>query len=121
MTPPRTPNLVLRAWREARGMTRPQIADALSDTPAAQLNQLICHPKLIAKWETGEIRWPRAAYRRALRQLTGHDPTALGFTAPTPRSRHDQPPPGRPLGPPLQRPVALTGCAYLNRQTGETR
>jgi transcriptional regulator with XRE-family HTH domain len=93
MTSPRTPNLVLRAWRETRGLTRPQMADALNGTPAAQHDQLTCTAKLIAKWETGEIRRPRAAYRVALHQLTGHDPTALGFTAPTPRRR--QPPPNQ--------------------------
>jgi transcriptional regulator with XRE-family HTH domain len=82
MTPLRTPNLVLRAWREAHGLTRPQMADALNDTPAGQHGQILCHPKLIAKWESGKIRWPSARYRQALRQLTGHDLTALGFTAP---------------------------------------
>jgi len=92
MTPPRTPNLVLRGWRETHGLTRPQMADALNDTPAAHDAQLICHPKLIAKWETGEIRWPRAPYRRALHQLTGHPATALGFTDPT--TGPPSPPPG---------------------------
>jgi transcriptional regulator with XRE-family HTH domain len=84
MTSPRTPNAVLRAWREAQGLTRPQMADAVNGTPAAQAGHLICTAKLIARWENGETGWPSARYRDALHQLTGRQPDALGFTAPTP-------------------------------------
>jgi transcriptional regulator with XRE-family HTH domain len=83
MTSPRTPNAVLRAWRETQGFTRPQMADAVNGTPAAQACHLICTAKLIARWENGEAGWPSAGYRDALRQLTGRQPDALGFTAPT--------------------------------------
>jgi transcriptional regulator with XRE-family HTH domain len=82
MTSPRTPNAVLRAWRESQGLTRPQMADAVNGTPAAQERHLICTAKLIAQWENGETGWPSARYRDALRQLTGRQPDALGFTAP---------------------------------------
>jgi transcriptional regulator with XRE-family HTH domain len=85
MTSPKTPNAVLRAWRETQGLTRPQMADAVNGTPAAQASHLICTAKLIAQWENGETGWPSARYRAALRQLTGRQPDALGFTAPTPR------------------------------------
>jgi hypothetical protein len=84
MTSPRTPNTVLRAWRETQGLTRPQMADAVNGTPAAQASHLICTAKLIATWENGETGWPSARYRDALRQLTGRQPGALGFTAHTP-------------------------------------
>jgi transcriptional regulator with XRE-family HTH domain len=95
MTSLRTPNLVLRSWRETQGLTRPQMADAVNGTPAAQDGQLVCTAKLIAKWESGEIGWPSRRYQDALYQLTGHQPAALGFTAPTPRRQ----PPSSPATP----------------------
>jgi transcriptional regulator with XRE-family HTH domain len=97
MTPPATsptPNLVLRAWRENHGLTRAQMADALNNTPTAVHHYITlrCHPTLIAKWETGQIRWPSPRYRRALHDLTGHPASALGFTDPT--TSPPSPPPG---------------------------
>jgi hypothetical protein len=56
--------------------------------------QLVCTAKLIAKWENGETRWPSPRYRDALLQLTGRQPDALGFTAPTARR-----PSARPAAP----------------------
>ena len=81
MTTLRTPNLVLRVWRETQGMTRPQMAEALNRTPSARRDNLTCDAKHIARWETGHIRWPTPRYQRALHDLTGHYPSALGFTA----------------------------------------
>lgn len=91
MTSLRTPNLALRGWRETHGLTRPQMADAVNGTPAAHDGHLVCTAKLIAQWESGEIGWPSRRYRDALHQLTGHQPAALGFTAPTPRRRQPTP------------------------------
>lgn len=104
MTSRRTPNLVLRGWRETRGMTRPQMADALNKTPAAQDAQLCCNLKLIAMWESGKIRWPSLRYRRALHQLTGHDPAALGFAAPLHGAATSHPPARPPRPPPARSP-----------------
>jgi hypothetical protein len=83
--PPKAPNLVLRAWRIAQGLTCQQMADTVNGTAAAQQGLLVCSAKLIATWESGETRWPSPRYRDALRQLTGCQPDALGFTAPTAR------------------------------------
>jgi transcriptional regulator with XRE-family HTH domain len=94
MTSSRTANLVLRAWRVTQGWTRQQMADAVNGTAAAQQGQLACSAKLVATWESGETRWPSVGYRDALRQLTGRQPDALGFTAPTARR-----PPGRLAAP----------------------
>jgi transcriptional regulator with XRE-family HTH domain len=94
MTSARTPNLVLRAWRITQGLTRQQMADALNRTAAAQERQLVCSAKLIAHWESGATGWPSEGYGEALHQLTGRQPDALGFTAPTPRH-----PPGRAATP----------------------
>jgi transcriptional regulator with XRE-family HTH domain len=85
MTSTRTPNLVLRAWRINQGLTRQQMAEAVNATAAARDRQLVCTAKLIAQWESGETRWPSPRYRDALLQLTGRQPDALGFTAPTTR------------------------------------
>jgi transcriptional regulator with XRE-family HTH domain len=102
--PPKVPNLVLRAWRIAQGLTCQQMADAVNGTQAAQERQLVCTAKLIAQWESGETRWPSLRYRDALRQFTGRQPDALGFTAPSP---------GRPpAGPsaPAAGPASRPGC-----------
>jgi transcriptional regulator with XRE-family HTH domain len=94
------PNEVLRAWRIAAGLTQAQMAEAVNRTPAARQEHLICDVKQVAKWESGQTRWPRPTYRRALYDLTGQDPQSLGFTPP-----HRQPippmasPPASPAPP----------------------
>jgi transcriptional regulator with XRE-family HTH domain len=97
--PPKMPNLVLRAWRIAQGLTCQQMADAVTSTQAAQQGRLTCSAKLIAQWESGETRWPSPRYRDALRQLTGRQPSALGFTAPTTRRPSAGPATPAPAGP----------------------
>lgn len=88
-TQPVTPNLILRAWREAQGMTRAQMADALNNTPAGQFHVLNASATLIARWESGRIRCPSTRYQRALHNLTGRDPATLGFTTPTPPTQEN--------------------------------
>lgn len=85
---------MLRAWRITQGWTRQQMAEAINGTAAAREGQLVCSAKLVAKWESGETGWPSPRYREALRQLTGRQPSALGFTAPTARR-----PSARPVTP----------------------
>lgn len=63
--PNKIPNVQLRAWRDSANMTRAEMAAALNQTPAAQQARLICDDKRIAKWESGEVLWPRPEYRRA--------------------------------------------------------
>jgi hypothetical protein len=78
----RTPNAALREWRESAGLTRVALADALNDTPTGEREAFLCDGKIIHAWETGRTRWPSPRYRQALRELTGRDPQALGFTPP---------------------------------------
>lgn len=105
------PNQVLRAWREAHGLTRSQMARALINTPAAwrQHHFLRCGPELIAGWETGRVRWPSPKYLAALRDLTGQEPASLGFTPPPhPRTGVQA---VLPPGPP---PAAGTSAAVID-------
>jgi tetratricopeptide (TPR) repeat protein len=73
------PNIQLRAWRDSNHLTRVEMADALNRTETGQQARLNCDEKRLARWETGEVLWPHAIYRRALRELTGRDADALGF------------------------------------------
>jgi transcriptional regulator with XRE-family HTH domain len=71
------PNVQLRAWRNSHHLTRAEMADALTKTSAGPQG---CDEKRIARWETGEVRWPHAIYRRALQELTGREAEHLGFS-----------------------------------------
>jgi transcriptional regulator with XRE-family HTH domain len=75
---PPEPNHLLRAARErlpspavpGEGMSRRELAEAV----AAWLwkntaKRFDLDVRLIAKWERGEVRWPSAAYRAALRAV----------------------------------------------------
>jgi hypothetical protein len=42
-------------------------------------NRLACDDERIRRWESGEVRWPSPAYRRALKEVTGLEPGQLGF------------------------------------------
>jgi transcriptional regulator with XRE-family HTH domain len=125
MTTVPAPNQMLRAWREAHGLTRAQMARALINTPTAwrQHHFLRCGPELIAGWETGRIRWPSAKYQAALRDLTGQEPASLGFTRPPhpPTSVRAVPPPSSPptAGTP-DAVIDLTALAAELRQRGYT-
>jgi transcriptional regulator with XRE-family HTH domain len=80
--PHRIPNVQLRAWRDSANLTRAEMADRLNATQAATHDGLVCDEKRIAKWEGGEVLWPRPEYRRALQELTGQDAETLGFIPP---------------------------------------
>jgi transcriptional regulator with XRE-family HTH domain len=88
--PNKIPNVQLRAWRDSANMTRAEMADALNRTPAAGHDGFLCDEKRISKWESGEVLWPRAEYRRALHELTGRDAESLGFLPP--HRRAERPP-----------------------------
>jgi transcriptional regulator with XRE-family HTH domain len=80
--PNKIPNVQLRAWRDSANLTRAEMADKLNRTPTAERDSLTCDEKRIAKWESGDVLWPRPEYRRALHELTGHDAETLGFIPP---------------------------------------
>ena len=42
-------------------------------------DRLLCDEERIRRWESGEVRWPSPVYRRALKDVTGLDPSQLGF------------------------------------------
>jgi tetratricopeptide (TPR) repeat protein len=84
----KTPNIQLRAWRDANHLTRVEMADALNRTSTGQQARLNCDEKRLARWETGEVLWPHAIYRRALQELTGRDAEHLGFIPPHRRGEH---------------------------------
>jgi tetratricopeptide (TPR) repeat protein len=83
---PKTPDIRLRAWRDGRRFTRAEMADRLNRTATGQEARLNCDEKRLARWETGEVLWPHAIYRRALHELTGQDAEDLGFIPPHSRS-----------------------------------
>jgi hypothetical protein len=58
------------------------MAGRLNGTRTAQQAGVFCDEKRIAKWESGEVLWPRPEYRRALQELTGRDVESLGFLPP---------------------------------------
>jgi tetratricopeptide (TPR) repeat protein len=76
------PNIQLRAWRDANHLTRVEMADALNRTGTGQQARLNCDEKRLARWETGEVLWPHAIYRRALHDLSGRNAEDLGFIPP---------------------------------------
>lgn len=76
------PNVQLRAWRNERDMTRAQMAEALTRTPTGDKEGLRADEERVRRWEVGEVPWPSALYRKALSELTGDRPEALGFVPP---------------------------------------
>lgn len=84
------PNELLRAARESspsrilpgEPMSRSELADAANEylfTTTGERYDLDRHQ--IARYERGEVRWPSAPYRTALRAVLGADNDAsLGFT-----------------------------------------
>ncbi|NUH42869.1 hypothetical protein HUF15_40320 [Streptomyces samsunensis] len=88
---PRFPNAQLRAVREGEfQMSRAEFANLIIETGAQMGEALGCTSRLVAAWEDGEVKLPRAVYQRVLTQMTGRPPAALGFRLNTP------PPPAAP-------------------------
>ncbi|GAA3423081.1 hypothetical protein GCM10018953_02640 [Streptosporangium nondiastaticum] len=77
--PNNIPNVQLRAWRNEHRLTRADMADRINATPTGIAERLACDEERIRRWEAGEVSWPHTSYRRALTQLTGLQPEALGF------------------------------------------
>jgi transcriptional regulator with XRE-family HTH domain len=76
------PNLRLRAFREARSESRREFARALRRMAETMGENLACDERRVARWERGEVRWPRSAYRRVLSTLLGVSADDLGFQPP---------------------------------------
>lgn len=76
------PNLRLRALREARSESRREFARALRRRAETMGENLACDERRVARWERGEVKWPRSAYRRVLSSLLGVPVEDLGFDPP---------------------------------------
>lgn len=81
--PDTIPNVQLTAYREAQDWTRAEMANHLNRTPTAIKNKLACDEERLRRWERGEVRWPHAHYRRALKELTDRSAEDLGFVPPS--------------------------------------
>ncbi|MFD3518500.1 hypothetical protein [Streptomyces sp. NPDC058657] len=91
-----TPNLVLRAVREDEFlMSRDEFARAVLEAATDMGEAVACEARLVAAWEDGEVRCPRAVYQRILSRMTGRSMTDLGFR---PRSAVRTGPPGGERG-----------------------
>jgi tetratricopeptide (TPR) repeat protein len=60
-------------------MTRAELADAINKSPTGQALNLFCDEERIRRWESGEVLWPSAEYRKALQEVTHLSPHDLGF------------------------------------------
>lgn len=77
---PRSPNAQLRAVREGHfQMSRQEFAKLIVKTGDGMGEPVGCTSRLVAAWEDGEVRVPRAVYRRVLTKMTGRTLCDLGF------------------------------------------
>jgi len=79
MAQQRIPNIRLRSWRDSAHMTRAELADAINKSSVGQALTLFCDDERIRRWESGEVLWPSAEYRKALQEVTKLNPHDLGF------------------------------------------
>src|SRR5215472_2761367 len=101
------PNITLRNWRARHHLSRAELADKINRSQAGIADRLACDDERVRRWESGEVRWPSPAYRRALRQLTGLDPGQLGFLP------HDQALTGQVVGRRIEAGEAIRSEAEL--------
>ncbi|MGW7715568.1 XRE family transcriptional regulator [Streptomyces chartreusis] len=90
-----TRNAVLEAWMKEHGHSSNTLADAVNRA----FERLTGRPgrydgKTVRDWKSGRVRWPQAATRKALEDVTGLPAIDLGFI---PRSRTSSAP-----GPPQE-------------------
>ncbi len=79
------PNTVLRAVREDElQMSRQEFAKLIVKTGEEMGEAVACTSRLVAAWEDGDVRLPRAVYRRILKRLTGRTMGELGFRLSSP-------------------------------------
>lgn len=82
---PRSPNAQLRAVREGEfQMSRQEFARLIVTTGDEMGEAVGCNSRLVAAWEDGEVKLPRAVYRRILTKMTGRTMRDLGFRLSTP-------------------------------------
>jgi hypothetical protein len=75
------PNARLRAVREGEfQMSRHEFAKLVVTTGESMGEAVGCAARLVAAWEDGDVRLPRAVYRRILTRMTGRTMRDLGFS-----------------------------------------
>jgi tetratricopeptide (TPR) repeat protein len=73
------PNISLRNWRGQQCLSRAEMAGRINASATGVGERLVCDEERIRRWESGEVRWPSPPYRRALKDVTGLEPSELGF------------------------------------------
>ena len=80
-----TRNKALEAWMDEHGHSSNSLAEAVNtalEQPHREARQKM--GASVRDWKSGRVRWPKAATRRALEEVTGLPAIALGFV---PRGR----------------------------------
>ncbi|MEU6680874.1 XRE family transcriptional regulator [Streptomyces sp. NPDC046925] len=105
-----TRNQLLEAWMYEHGHSSSTLAGALNSA----LERLTGRPgrfdgRTVREWRSGRARWPHAATRRALEDVTGLSPAALGFV---PRGRAPSAP-APPEEDPMKRRSIVAGTVAV--------
>ncbi|MEW2618814.1 XRE family transcriptional regulator [Streptomyces sp. NPDC048106] len=78
-------NTALEAWMSEHGHSSNSLADAVNSAVERLTGRAGGHDGAsVRDWKSGRVRWPKAATRKALEDVTGLPATALGFV---PRGR----------------------------------
>ncbi|MER7000151.1 XRE family transcriptional regulator [Streptomyces sp. NPDC000410] len=105
-----TRNVALEVWMAEHGHSSHTMARALSSA----LERLTGRPgrfdgRTVRDWRSGRVRWPNAATRLALEDVTGLPPAALGFVPRRGRTPSTPPPPQE--DPMKRRTIVVGGIA----------
>lgn len=84
---PPCPNDTLRAVRIGLRLSQDDMAKALRRAGDRAGDPNDASKRLVQRWESGAIRWPRSVYARALESVTGLPVESLGFEMPVPTAR----------------------------------
>lgn len=82
-------NDVLRAVRINMRLSQDELARRLRDEGARRGEPNDASKRLVQRWESGQVGYPRPVYARALEAVTGLPVEQLGFTTPVPRAHSD--------------------------------
>ncbi|MER6480892.1 XRE family transcriptional regulator [Streptomyces filamentosus] len=86
-------NVALEEWMKERGYSSNDLAKEVNSRLEELTGKVGTYDgRRVRDWRAGRVRWPSAATRRILADLSGKPPTALGFIPPsrTPRAAAPQ-------------------------------
>ncbi|MFH8977994.1 XRE family transcriptional regulator [Streptomyces sp. NPDC017890] len=107
MNPPR--NVALAAWMAEHGHSSNSLAEAVNTAVERLTGRPGGHDgSSVRGWKSGRVRWPNAATRKALEDVTGLPATALGFV---PRGRAPAAPAPQQEDPDMKRRTLVGGIA----------